>query len=177
MKLDVGKTVGIDLGGTRIKGVVLDTDGQVLACKLSNTEDDGLNGWQQNVIRTVHSLWKEVGCKSPVGISAPGLAAADRRSIARMPGRLQGLEGLVWGDHLKVNTSVLNDAQAALLAEYHVGAAQGVEDVMMLTLGTGIGGALILGGELYQGRYNRAGHLGHKHLPVLLPYPEPWSTR
>jgi glucokinase len=94
------------------------------------------------------------------------LPARDGRSIAAMPGRLAGLEGLNWQDWLEVNTPVpvLNDAQAALLGESWLGAAKGTLNVALLTLGTGVGGAAIVDGHLLRGHIGRAGHLGHVSL-------------
>jgi glucokinase len=109
-----------------------------------------------------------------IGISAPGLAARDGRSIARMPGRLQGLEGLNWTEFLKAEGGkrkaemipVLNDAHAALLGEAWLGAARGFPNVFMLTLGTGVGGAAMVDGRLLKGAVGRGGHLGHISLDL-----------
>jgi glucokinase len=80
-----------------------------------------------------------------------------------MPGRLDGLEGLDWQQHLGRSqpVPVTNDAHASLLAEAWIGAARRVRNVAMLTLGTGVGGALIVDGHLLRGHLGRAGHLGH----------------
>ena len=80
-----------------------------------------------------------------------------------MPGRLQGLEGLDWTTFLGAErvVPVLNDAQAALQGECWIGAAQGLHNVVMLTLGTGVGGGLVLDGELYRGSIGAGGELGH----------------
>ena len=79
-----------------------------------------------------------------------------------MPGRLQGLEGFVWADYLEVDRVwVINDAKSALLAESRLGAARGCLNVMLITLGTGVGGALLIDGRIHEGFLNRAGHIGH----------------
>jgi glucokinase len=79
-----------------------------------------------------------------------------------MPGRLEGLENHVWQEQLgRDRVVVLNDAHAALMGEVWQGAARGVDDVFMLTLGTGVGGAIVSGGRLLTGHIGRAGHLGH----------------
>jgi glucokinase len=98
-----------------------------------------------------------------IGLSAPGLAARDGRAIAFMPGRLHGLVGLVWSEYLGMSfpIPVLNDAHAALLGEAWLGAARGSENVIMLTLGTGVGGAAMVDGRLLRGYSGKAGHLGH----------------
>jgi glucokinase len=107
-----------------------------------------------------HSLNKT---PSWIGVAAPGLAARDQRSIRHMPGRLAGLEGANWRKVLNVRhpVPVLNDAHAALLGEVWRGAARGKENVVLLTLGTGVGGAAMVDGRLLRGHLGRAGHLGH----------------
>jgi len=80
-----------------------------------------------------------------------------------MQGRLADLQGLDWTRFLgrRSLVPVLNDAQAALLGEVWKGAARGCENVIMLSLGTGVGGAAMLDGQLLRGHLGRAGHLGH----------------
>ena len=78
-----------------------------------------------------------------------------------MPGRLQGLENFDWTDFLQQPTWVLNDAVAAMMAEAKFGAAKNKKNVVMLTLGTGVGGAILIDGKPYQGAFNKAGHIGH----------------
>jgi len=115
----------------------------------------------------VHSLEaKGMGLAGSCGLSAPGLTSADGKSIAYMPGRLEGLEGLDWSIALgrQGDIPVLNDAQAALLGEVWLGAARGSRHVFMLTLGTGVGGAAMVDGRLLRGAMGRAGHLGHLSL-------------
>ncbi len=168
-----GRTIGIDIGGTRIKGVVIDRDGNILHQVVHDTGDDPENkrsDWKENVKYTVGQITKELDIDVPVGLSAPGLTSVDHQSIAFMPGRLQGLENLVWSDYLKLaNVYVINDAKAALLAECEFGTGQGHKDVMLLTLGTGIGGALLINGQLYNGFLHRAGHLGHMSMDPRMP--------
>lgn len=81
-----------------------------------------------------------------------------------MPGRLDGLERFHWGDFLDSQVHVLNDAHAALLAEVNFGIAKGLKNVVMLTLGTGVGGAILINGQLYQGVKQRAGSIGDMSL-------------
>ena len=95
------------------------------------------------------------------GISAPGIPDDNNEKIAYMPGRLHGLENFCWSDFLGHKTWVLNDAVAALMAEATLGIAQSQKNVVMLTLGTGVGGALLIDGKPYQGSFQKAGHIGH----------------
>ncbi|MFM7193846.1 MAG: ROK family protein, partial [Bacteroidota bacterium] len=101
------------------------------------------------------------GTVKAVGLSAPGIPDETNRCIAVMPGRLPGLEGFIWSDYLGIPAFVLNDAVCALVAEARLGAAKGYRNVVLLTLGTGVGGAIMIDGKPYQGAFNKAGHWGH----------------
>jgi glucokinase len=78
-----------------------------------------------------------------------------------MPGRLQGLEGMIWSDVFGTPTWVANDAIAAMAAEARFGTAKGIQHAIMLTLGTGVGGAILIDGKIYTGAFQKGGHLGH----------------
>jgi len=155
-------TIGIDLGGTRIKAIAIDENGQVVHQHYQPTDDGDDTIWKNAVATSVMEIRLKTGIQEPVaGISAPGLPNAGNSAIAFMPGRLQGLENFVWSDFLKTKTFVLNDAISAMLAEARFGAAKGRKNVVMLTLGTGVGGAILIDGKPYQGAFNKAGHIGH----------------
>ncbi len=155
-------SVGIDLGGTRIKGILLDGNNTILQQVYTPTQDGDDRIWKNAVADTVAQLGKS----SPepvnlVGISAPGIPDASNTAIACMPGRLQGLEQFNWSEFLHKPAFVLNDAIAALVAEARMGMALGKKNVALLTLGTGVGGALLINGQPYQGAFQKAGHIGH----------------
>lgn len=156
--------IGLDIGGTNIKALAVTPGGRVLAQTVVPTGDTGQRGWHLNVGRAKGEL--ECTVKQPpawIGLAAPGLVAANQSSIAVMPGRLPGLEGLVWQKKFKVShpVPVLNDAHAALLGEVWRGAARRAQNAILLTLGTGVGGAALVDGRLLRGHLGRAGHLGH----------------
>lgn len=161
--------VGIDLGGRQIKGVALSpVDGTCLMRQTALTRDGqhekGVPAFLVEARKLVDGLQDALGKSACcVGVSAPGLARADGSAIAFMPQRLFGLEGLDWAEGLgrTERVPVLNDAHSALIGEIAQGAAKGLDHVVMLTLGTGVGGAIMSGGRLLKGRYGRAGHLGH----------------
>jgi glucokinase len=156
--------IGVDLGGTNIKALCVSDDGTVLNCASLPTSDNADMNWAGRIRELIHELEQRQGAKaSRIGLAAPGLASTDGRSIAIMPGRLQGLEKLDWTTFLKSPSpvSVLNDAHAALLGEVWQGAAKGLRNAVMLTLGTGVGGAIYADGRLLKGHIGRAGHLGH----------------
>jgi glucokinase len=156
--------LGIDLGGTSIKAMAISAEGKMLTKTNEPFDSDIKFDWAEKIRAMVSRLQSEQKSTADcIGISAPGLAAGDGRSIAYMPGRLQGLEGLIWSDYLKIPLPipVLNDAHSALLGEVWIGAARGFQDVILLTLGTGVGGAAMVDGRLLRGHIGRAGHLGH----------------
>ena len=155
-------TLGIDLGGTSIKAVAVTAAGEKLAEANESFVDADME-WAHQTRKLVGRMQSELGPASAIGLSAPGLAAKDGRSIAFMPGRLAGLEGLDWTNHLGATrpVPVLNDAHAALLGEVWRGAARGLQNVFLLTLGTGVGGAALVDGHLLRGAIGRAGHFGH----------------
>jgi glucokinase len=175
-----GNAIGIDLGGSRLKTVAIAADGTVLdqhVESIRNQDDPSFDmaPWADLVVRRVDTFEARHGKAAAVGLAAPGLPDRAQQSIAHLPARLQGIETLNWARLLQRENRVpvLNDARAALLAEWHYGAAKGLEHVIMLTLGTGVGGAAIVDGHLLRGNINRAGHLGHI---CLNPWGQPGIT-
>jgi len=159
--------IGLDIGGTNIKALAVLPNGRVLTQVVVPTEDGGRRGWERNVRRAKDTLQQKTGQPPTwIGLAAPGLASANGRSIAFMPGRLPGLEGLDWQKFLRVShpVPVLNDAHAALLGEVWRGAARRANHALLLTLGTGVGGAALVDGRLLRGHIGRAGHFGHLSL-------------
>ena len=162
--------LGIDLGGTHIKGALVD-HGQVIDQYHTDTHDlpddladqSGKEQWRQamqTMIRQAKQRYPEASLA--VGLAAPGIPDPAYTMIKYMPGRLQGLENLSWADFLEEpSVDVLNDAQAALLAESRLGAAQQAQNVVLLTLGTGVGGGLLVNGKPFGGSFQWAGHVGH----------------
>ncbi|MES2797205.1 MAG: ROK family protein [Bacteroidota bacterium] len=154
--------IGIDLGGTNVKGILMNEAGEILLQHSIPTIDDEEGKWRENVLEMVEYLKNNYPDKIElIGLSAPGLANDENTSIAHLPNRLQGLENFKWGKYLNTKTYVLNDAHAALMAEAKYGELMGYKNAILLTLGTGIGGGILINGELYQGQGQMAGHLGH----------------
>ena len=153
--------IGLDLGGTQIKAVVVSATGEIIRREVRPTGGETAPG--QPWAHTMRALAEDLGPTLPVGISAPGLAARDRRSIAFLPQRLPGIADLDWTAWLQRDrlVPVTNDAHSSLLGEAWIGAARGLANVALLTLGTGVGGAAICDGRLLRGHIGRAGHLGH----------------
>ena len=159
---------GIDLGGTNLKAVAV-TDGGAVLQRVTRATADGVSkpaDWIAHVRAAVSEFSAAHGTPAALGVAAPGLAAPNGRSIAHLPGRLEGLAGIDWTDALQPSklVPVLNDGHAALLGEVWSGAARGKRHVVMLTLGTGVGGAVMCDGHLLRGAMGRAGHIGHMSL-------------
>ncbi len=152
--------LGLDLGGTRLKALCLTPDGVEIGRAIAPS---GGGDWKQSVKQCVAGLMEKHGQPESIGVAAPGLPSVDERCIAHMPGKLPGLEGLVWQEFMEFSkpVRVLNDAHAALLGEVRLGAAKSMRDVILLTLGTGVGGAMLSDGRLLRGHSGRAGHFGH----------------
>jgi glucokinase len=165
--------IGIDLGGTNIKGALVNAaTGEILHHAVQATDPTAGNGerrhWKQAVPEIVRELKaKSANAVDAIGLAAPGLPNESNSFILNMPGRLEGLENLIWSEFLQEKQVwVLNDAHAALIAEAKFGAGRGMKNIVMLTLGTGVGGGILINGELYQGNDQKAGHLGHMTLDV-----------
>ncbi len=156
--------LGIDLGGSSVKAVAVTRTGEALQRENVAFDPERPMHYAETIRDLVARLASQFGGPAgAIGLSAPGMAAKDGRSIASLPGRLGGLAGLDWSQYLGTPflIPVLNDAQAALLGEVWLGAARGSQNAILLTLGTGVGGAALVDGRLIRGHTGKAGHLGH----------------
>ncbi len=154
--------IGIDIGGTNIKVAAVSEDGELLESYTGETRVDSPDSWVQFISGRIKEIEnKRGGAARFVGLAAPGFVARDNLSIASSPGKLPGLEGLNWTRALPTSfpVPVLNDAHAALIGEVWKGAGVGCQNALLLTLGTGVGGALLIDGRLYKGSIGRAGHM------------------
>ncbi len=169
----MGYAIGIDLGGTNVKFVAVSEAGDVLE-RVTFETSAGSGGWAERIRREVHALEERRGTRASwIGVGTPGLPTPDGLSVAVLQGRLPGLVGLHWPSLLETTATVrvLNDAQAALVGEAWKGAAVGCRNAVLLTLGTGVGGAILLDGRLLHGHLGRAGHVGHMSLDPDGPPP------
>jgi len=163
------KVVAIDLGGTTIKlGIV--SDGIVTA--QTKLEAENARTIEENLQRTciaVHELLREKNMSSNelsgIGISFPGIVDAKRNRVishVKYKGASQFDFNKWANDEWQLSVAVENDARAALLGEWQYGAGKGCDNIVMLTLGTGVGSAVILQGNLLRGSHFLAGSLaGH----------------
>lgn len=161
-------SIGIDLGGTRIKAVVMNRSCEVLDQIQIPTYDNDQQSWKNSIKEQVDQFVKKHALDLPIiGISAPGLPNANNSAIAFMPGRMDGLENFHWESFLQLQTKIVNDAIAALMAEARLGACKNIKHALMVTLGTGVGGAILINSIPYQGAFQKAGHIGHMVIDPL----------
>lgn len=153
--------IGIDLGCTNIKAVLIDESGNIHHQVRTETREHDDQYWKQAVLEIIKDLRTKNDSIDAIGLCAPGLANVNNTCIECMPGRLPGLENFDWSEFTLEKIFVLNDAHAALTAEATFGAAQGLKHVILITLGSGVGGGILIDGHLYQGKAQMAGHFGH----------------
>jgi glucokinase len=152
--------MGLDVGATRIKAVVVENDGTILDQIVRLTQPER---WLEQVADLLHEVLPISGPILEIGVCAPGVANRSADSIRDCGRKIPGLEGINWKRQFNWERPipVMNDAQAALLGESWLGAAVGRQNVALFTLGTGVGGAAIVDGRLLHGAIGRAGHFGH----------------
>ena len=152
--------IGVDIGGTAIKAALVGIDGDLRQSfhEPSPRTASALRDFVHSVLRSV---------KLPVegvGIGCKGIIDSGSSRVKSLPGDLRFLEGQLLSDVVDAGNLPIaaeNDARTALIAEVLWGAARGRRNVVMLTLGTGVGGAVLVGGTLLSGAGGAAGHLGH----------------
>jgi glucokinase len=161
--MSANQLIGVDIGGTQIKLAAFSADGKMTGHWIRETGDRPVQGIPPFAEIVRRMLSEFASPDAHIGIAAPGLAASDGRSIAFQPGKMHGIENFDWTEFLQSRkvVPVLNDAHAALLGEVWQGAASGSDNAILLTLGTGVGGAILSEGKLLKGSIGRAGHLGH----------------
>jgi glucokinase len=154
----VTRRAGIDVGGTKFLGVIVDEHGQVLVEKRRPTPQGG-----EAVVRELAEFARELGAYDTLGVGVPGLVTRDGvlRAAPNLIGASEVRVGPQLAELLGHPVAVDNDATCAILAEWQHGSARGFDDVVLVTLGTGIGGGLVMGGKLQRGVNGFAGEIGH----------------
>jgi len=159
----MGLSIGIDVGGTKVLGGVVDDKGVVLARARKDTPRQGGAALTQTIAETVKELMLDHKVES-VGVSAAGFVSSDRKTMLATPNiadwndvdldsQLKSLIGLP--------VVIENDANAAAWGEAKFGAGRKQNHMMMLTVGTGIGGGIVVDGQLYRGAFGIAAEFGH----------------
>jgi len=156
--------LGIDIGGAQIKAGMVDEAGAILAARTIETPGD-LDSLLPLLHDAIGWLTEATVQPSAVGIGCKGIIDPDSTRVELLPGTLHFLEGLRLSDLVGLPPDVPvfadNDARVALAGEMAWGAARGHDNVIMLTLGQGVGGAVLAGGHLLRGHTGLAGNLGH----------------
>jgi len=159
--------IGVDVGGTKVAAGVVDEDGRIIAKLKRSTPAASPSRTEEAIADAVTELLDHhqvTGHRvEAIGLGAAGFVDSARATMLFAP-------NLAWRDEplkerveerLGREVVVENDANASAWAEARFGAARGYRDVMLVALGTGIGAAIIIGGELYRGRWGIAGEPGH----------------
>ncbi|HUJ20767.1 MAG TPA: ROK family protein [Bryobacteraceae bacterium] len=158
--------LGIDIGGTRIKAACVDESGSVVQARNVNTPAC-LDHFRDAVRELVKELIGPSSAIRSVGIGCKGIINPETTRVEVLPGTLHYLEGQVLAEVLSpalpagTRIGADNDARVALAGEVAWGAAQQCRNAVMLTLGTGVGGAVLAEGRILRGATGAAGHLGH----------------
>lgn len=163
--------IGIDIGGTKVAGALVDDDGVIVREKRVPTPAGDTQALEDIVVDMINELGDGSDAVAS-GVAAAGFIDASQSVVYYAP-------NINWRDEpfrtrleARVNGSVIieNDANAAGWAEYRFGAGRGTTDMVMLTIGTGVGGAIIGDGRLYRGGFGAGGELGHMRVvPNGLP--------
>jgi glucokinase len=158
----MGLAVGIDVGGTKIAGGVVDDEGNILSTARREspaTDTEAIESAIQDLVEELRGSYDIEG----VGIGAAGFVDSKRATVLFAP-------NLAWRDeHLKRDLEkridlpvvIENDANAAAWGEFTFGAGADVDDFVLVTVGTGVGGGIVLDGELHRGAFGVAAEIGH----------------
>ncbi len=166
--------VGVDIGGTKIIAAVFNADGLKLSrihCLTYGSQgpDSVINRLGSTIVQAIEKAGlkrKQVGC---IGIAAAGAIDINRGIVGDSP-NIPHWHNIPLKDRLVEALGgpifVLNDANAAALAEHRLGAGRGLNNVIYITVSTGIGGGMIIDGQLYQGTDGSAAEIGHMVIKI-----------
>jgi glucokinase len=167
--------LALDIGGTKILTALFSPNGKMLAREVCPTlADEGLSVVIERLASAIDGLLERNNIK-PVQLAGIGIACAGGIDTGRgvvvtpspnMPDWIDIPLADIIQKRFGVNTSIVNDASAAALGEHRYGAGKGINNLILFTLGTGIGGGIIIDGKLYLGAIGGAGELGHMTIDV-----------
>ena len=166
--MDKKYIIGIDLGGTKISGAVSDRNGNVLYKKSIETlAQEGSENVKNRIIHLVGHILTQIKSDKDevfgIGIASPGPLDVNEGMIIETPSlpfKKYKLTKAV-EDGTGIRAFIDNDANAAALGELWFGAGKGVKNLIYMTVSTGIGGGIVINGDLYRGKTGNAGELGH----------------
>ncbi|MDO9334728.1 MAG: ROK family protein [Dehalococcoidales bacterium] len=161
--------MGVDLGGSKILSAVVDAHGKILASDYRPTQaEEGINAVVNNILKSARAATEKsqipLAQIAAIGLGAPGISNPETGIIYRSPNLPDWhhvpLRDIV-ANALKKKVFLINDANAAALGEMEYGVAKGCRNFIYITISTGIGGGIIIDGELYTGATGMAGEVGH----------------
>ncbi len=160
-------TIGVDIGGTKVAGGLVDAEGVIHARARADTPHRSTSPdvVESTIVGVVDTLLAQVcsGEVAAVGVGAAGFVAADRSTVVFAPHLSWRHEPLreALADRIGLPVTVDNDANAASWAEWRFGAGRGESHLVMINLGTGIGGGVVINGRIERGRFGMAAEFGH----------------
>ena len=159
----MGLSIGVDVGGTKVLGGVVDDSGKVLKSARKDTPLEGGAALTQTIADVAKELMQDFAVDS-IGVSAAGFVSSDRKTMLATP-NIAGWNGVDLDFELRsligLPVVIENDANAAVWGEVKFGAARGKNEVLMITVGTGIGGGIVTDGKLHRGAFGIAAEIGH----------------
>lgn len=158
-------TIGVDVGGTKIAGGVVNEDGEIIAMARKPTPASDPASTASTIVAVIEELRRSYDV-SAVGMGCAGFVDLDRRKIIFAPNVNWRDEPLADKVEAATNLPVLleNDANAAAWGEFQFGAGRDHDSTITVTVGTGIGGGIILNGQLVRGSFGFAGEIGHMNM-------------
>jgi glucokinase len=169
------KAIAIDLGGTNIKAAVVDQELGIIEQSSTPTHAElGKDHLLDRIAGVIMELTKKDGVVG-IGMGLPGMVSNDQTTVYYPP-NLPSLDGVNAAEEITLRTKlpcrIENDANIAALGSLHFGVGKKYSHFIMLTLGTGVGGGIIINNELFKGSRGMAGELGH----IILDYHGPLSN-
>lgn len=155
--------IGIDVGGTKVLGGIVDADGKILASERRDTPAEGGAALIDVMADVTRVLLKDAK-EAPVGISIAGFISADRKTMYANP-NIRNFNDIQLERELSsrvdANFAIENDANCAAWAEFKFGAGRNTDVLVMLTVGTGVGGGIVINGEILRGHFGIGAEVGH----------------
>jgi len=154
--------IGVDVGGTKVAALLVDSEGKVRDRRLVPSPADDVEAVTRTVVALVAELLADHDGVAAVGVGAAGLVS--REGVVRFA------PNVAWREFplrervaagVRVPVAVENDANVAAWGEYRFGAGRGTADLLVVTVGTGIGGGIVIGGELFRGANGLGAEIGH----------------
>src|SRR5262245_46318248 len=172
---DQAKFVGLDVGGTTMKAAVVTDDGRPLSKPVvmdtnpALGQDEGLETMCETIRRAVGAANLTLNDVTAIGVATPGLGDI-RKGLIIDPPNLKPWKNVPVRDHVAKSfgkpTAYQNDANAAAYGEFWVGAGRGAKSMVLFTLGTGVGGGIIIDDKIIEGEHSHGGELGHMRIAM-----------